>query len=159
MTPSDLHRLAALLDGPDPWPEVLPAVEAEPITSAQRERLLRVFDATAGGSPSAPPRAARGRMENEMDESQRNRTLTAKARDLADAIRQHPRRCVQCSMFGERGLCEEAERLRRQFHAATSEAPACEVCRGTGQRGVRVSRSSAMINCGACGGTGKRGRR
>ena len=67
MTPSALHRLAALLDGPDPWPEVLPAVEAEPITSAQRERLLRVFDATAGGSPSAPPRAARGRMETIMD--------------------------------------------------------------------------------------------
>ena len=52
--PSALHRLAALLDGPDPWPEELPAVEAEPITSAQRERLLRVFDATAGGSPRRP---------------------------------------------------------------------------------------------------------
>lgn len=44
MTPSALRRLAALLDGPDPWPEVLHAVEAEPITSAQREGLLRVFD-------------------------------------------------------------------------------------------------------------------
>ena len=71
MTPSALRRLAAILDGPDPWPEVLPAVEAEPITSAQRERLLRVFDATAGGSPSAPPRAARGRMETMMSRYER----------------------------------------------------------------------------------------
>ena len=44
MDPSALHRVSALLDGPDPWPEVLPVVEAEPITRAQRERLLRALD-------------------------------------------------------------------------------------------------------------------
>ena len=59
MTPSALHRVRALLDGPDPWPEVLPAVEAEPITSAQLEGLLRVFDDAP--SPPAPPPLPEGR--------------------------------------------------------------------------------------------------